>query len=190
MIFDTKTNRFIDMRDTFAEEGRHIILNETQLERYNSDSEYNRVPSYVIDNEVPTLSLEQKKAIKLGQLNANFQTKKENNYFDETEQIYLGSMLSDIEAFSKDLNGHRNAIERGSKNENDLTNFFKVINIGTEENPIWSKIGHQISIGDYLSLLDRYFWYNRNLEMELPTRAYYISIAEDETTLNGINLEF
>jgi hypothetical protein len=184
VIFDTKTNTFIDMRDVFAEEGRHIVLNEEQLERYNSDFLYNRFPDYVLNGNVPVKDLETLKGEKRGELLSNYNAKLALGFTsfvfvydeanDEVNEIEITLRLDELAQveFTK-MKSHLSGISEGLY-------------------PVWDyqSIKYKIDAMDYYELLIAYGDYLVSLKEVLNDKQALIYFAENETQLNEIGVEF
>jgi hypothetical protein len=177
VIFDTKTNRFIDMRDTFAEQGRHIILNESQLERYNSNSEYNRVASYVIEGIEPIKSLEQLKAEKQNELMLNYRAEIAKGYTYDSIPLTIKKDEKDIDLFNKQLNGVRSLI--------DVDNAPSIV-------PLLDINGSytELNLVTYQQLMASYFLHNQTLYFTLSQKQAQINGCVNENELNSLDLEF
>jgi hypothetical protein len=155
----------------------YASLTQEQLERYNSDSEYNRVPNYVIDNVVPTLTLEQLKGEKQNELMLNYREEIKKGYTYDSIPLTIKKDEKDIDLFNKQLNGVRSLI--------DVDNAPSIV-------PLLDINGSytELNLATYQQLMASYFLHNQNLYFTLSQKQAQINSCVNENELNSLDLEF
>ena len=147
----------------------YASLTAEQLERYNINS--NDI-SYIFTGIVPVKSLGQLKSEKLSELETNYKNKIDLGYFDSVLNVTL---RCDDYALGK---FHRLSTQADGTSKNNLP-YWDINDI--------KQTGTKQAVK---SLLNRLGDYALDLEESLNDKKTLIAIAENETTLNDINLEF
>jgi len=142
----------------------------------NWNIDYNELLNYIIslnvENSLDVLKMKKIEELKLWDKNMSF-----NGYEDTVLNITLATMEGDIVSFTKDLTGLNSLI---NKNES-LPEFWLFL----DKN---SNIITTISPNDYISLLNRYFIYIRNLKMQYGNYLIQIYNETNASNLSNLNI--
>jgi hypothetical protein len=155
-----------------------VELNDTQIGRMQNSKDI----TYIITGVVPQIDLETQKGVKRGILQSNYDNKLSLG-FTSLVNIFENEEVSQIEMT---LRLEELAQVEFTKMKSHLSG------ITTGLYPIWDyqSIKYKMYAIDYYNLLIAYGNYLVGLKESFNDKSALIFIAEDETTLNGINLEF
>jgi hypothetical protein len=156
------------------------VYDLTNLNQLNWDLEYDEIVNIIFGfgNEQSILV---GKVNKLNELKEWDYNVSKNGYFDSVTNLTLATMESDVIAFTKDLTGISSMLKESETN----------INITIP--PVWvfidinNNLVTSITPLQYVSLINRYFVYLRNMKFLYANYLFQINAAETKEDLENIN---